>query len=281
MLGFFVNPTKRIASESFLTSQHLPVGQAWSIEFYRFFLCLLGVSHSSTVNPPTFILNGPKRCWLSHPLKVVNAFKRLSLSGVQALICEDLWLTFSVMNSKKHVTEDKEWQDQPGSHPTPEQMTYMYNLYDIYIYIHVRHVTFALYLFSSCSPLVDGNSPLQAWVAILLVTTTGEIVFKGILAPTMPTFCYHVRASWVWLFDSQGCFFEHEMDKLFSGKKEFDDLILMLFLKTKGWCKDMRKPKSMYLLFELVPWKHVVLFLHVQLNNADSESTVIFSDDDS
>jgi len=90
MLGFFVNPTKRIASESFLTSQHLPVGQAWSIEFYGFFLCLLGVSHSSTVNPPTFILNGPKRCWLSHPLKVVNAFKRLSLSGVQALICEDL-----------------------------------------------------------------------------------------------------------------------------------------------------------------------------------------------
>ena len=154
-------------------------------------------------------------------------------------------------------------------------------IFMIYIYIHVRHVTFALYLFSSCSPLVDGNSPLQAWVAILLVTTTGEIVFKGILAPTMPTFCYHVRASWVWLFDSQGCFFEHEADKLFSGKKEFDDLILMLFLKTKGWCKDMRKPKSTYLLFELVPWKHVVLFLHVQLNNADSESTVIFSDDDS
>eukprot|EP00434_Breviolum_minutum_P033392 symbB.v1.2.029545.t1/scaffold3246.1/size60379/1 len=35
-------------------------------------------------------------------------------------------------------------------------------------------------------------SGVQAWVAILLVTTTGEIVFKGILAPTMPTFCYHV-----------------------------------------------------------------------------------------
>lgn len=153
MLGFFVNPTKRIASESFLTSQHLPVGQAWSIEFYRFFLCLLGVSHSSTVNPPTFILNGPKRCWLSHPLKVVNAFKRLSLSGVQALICEDLWLTFSVMNSKKHVTEDKEWQDQPGSHPTPEQMTYMYNLYDIYIYTcttcHFCSLL-VLILFSTC-----------------------------------------------------------------------------------------------------------------------------------
>lgn len=110
-VGFFLNPTKTIASESFLTSQHLPVGQAWSIEFYGGFVqCLLGVSHSSTVNPPTFILNGPKRCWLSHPLKVVNAFKRLSLSGVQALISEDLWLAFSVMNSKKHVTEDKEFQ---------------------------------------------------------------------------------------------------------------------------------------------------------------------------
>ena len=32
----------------------------------------------------------------------------------------------------------------------------------------------------------------QAWVAILLVTTFGEIIFKGVLAPTMPTLCYHV-----------------------------------------------------------------------------------------
>ena len=41
----------------------------------------------------------------------------------------------------------------------------------------------------------------QAWVAILLVTTAGEIIFKGVLAPTMPTLCYHVgspRGSWKW-----------------------------------------------------------------------------------
>ncbi|CAL1158245.1 unnamed protein product, partial [Cladocopium goreaui] len=34
-------------------------------------------------------------------------------------------------------------------------------------------------------------SGVQAWVAILLVTTFGEIIFKGVLAPTMPTLCYH------------------------------------------------------------------------------------------
>lgn len=33
-------------------------------------------------------------------------------------------------------------------------------------------------------------SGVQAWVAILLVTTFGEIIFKGVLAPTMPTLCY-------------------------------------------------------------------------------------------
>ncbi|CAK8998613.1 unnamed protein product [Durusdinium trenchii] len=35
-------------------------------------------------------------------------------------------------------------------------------------------------------------SGVQAWVVILLVTTALEIIFKGILAPTMPTLCYRV-----------------------------------------------------------------------------------------
>ena len=201
MLGFFLNPTEGIASESFPTSQDLPVGQAWSIEIYRF--CSVFIGRSSTVNPPTFILNGPKRCWLSHPLKVVNAFKRLSLSGVQALICEDLWLAFSVMNSKKHVTEDKDFQYHQKCGkisleviPLPSRW-HMYNIYSLLVLI----------LFSTCWL----DSPLEAWVAILLVTTTGEIMFKGILAPTMPTFCYHVRASWVWLVRTAKAFDDFDL----------------------------------------------------------------------
>ena len=62
-------------------------------------------------------------------------------------------------------------------------------------------------------------------MAILLVTTTGEIMFKGILAPTMPTFCYHVRVSW-------------EPRLFLLNMKWFDDL--MFFFKTKGQCKDIR-----------------------------------------
>lgn len=102
----------------------------------------------------------------------------------------------------------------------------MYNIYSLLVLI----------LLSTCWL----DSPLEAWVAILLVTTTGEIMFKGILAPTMPTFCYHVRASWVWLFDSQGCFLQER-------KKEFDDLVLFSWkLRASG---KRFKPRSMYPLF--------------------------------
>ena len=65
------------------------------------------------------------------------------------------FLAFSVMKLKEHVTKDKEFQEHQKCSKISLEVILLPNRSHLNaIYIYITYIKFALYLFSSCSPLV-------------------------------------------------------------------------------------------------------------------------------